>query len=60
LEFVSKKSKKYLVLAELISELPDESGNDFPEESLINEDFFLISSSEPWYGDILVYLQNLK
>jgi hypothetical protein len=60
LDFVSTKSKKSLVFVELISELSIESGNNFPEESLINEDLFLIASSDPWYGDILVYLQTLK
>jgi hypothetical protein len=45
---------------ELISELPVKSGDVTPEESPINGDLFLISSSEPWYGDILVYLQTLK
>jgi hypothetical protein len=54
------KSKKSLVFVELISELSVESGNNFPEESLINGDIFLIASSDPWYGDILVYLQTLK
>jgi hypothetical protein len=60
LDFVSAKSKKSLVFAELISELLIESGNDLPEEALINEDLFLFASSGPWYGDILVYLHNLK
>jgi hypothetical protein len=31
-----------------------------PEESPIRGDMFLIASSDPWYGDILVYLQTLK
>jgi hypothetical protein len=60
LDFVSTKSKKSLVFAELISELPVESGDVTPEESPIKGDIFLISSSDPWYGDILVYLQTLK
>jgi hypothetical protein len=60
LDFVSAKSKKSLVFAELISELPVESGDVTPEESPIKGDIFLISSSDPWYGDILVYLQTLK
>jgi hypothetical protein len=49
-----------LVFVELISELLVESGDVTPEESLIKGDLFLISSSDPWYGDILVYLQTLK
>jgi hypothetical protein len=60
LDFVSEKSKKSMVFAELISELPVESGDVMPKESPIKGDMFLITSSDPWYGDILVYLQTLK
>jgi hypothetical protein len=60
LDFISAKSKKSLVFAELISKLPVKSGNDFHKESLINGDVFLIASLDPWYGDILVYFQTLK
>jgi hypothetical protein len=31
-----------------------------PEESPIRGDMFLITYLDPWYGDILVYLHNLK
>jgi hypothetical protein len=60
LDFVSAKSKKSLVFAELISELPVESSDIMHEELPINGDIFLIASLDPWYGDILVYLQTLK
>jgi hypothetical protein len=60
LDFVSAKSKKSLVFAELILELPVESGDVVPEELSIQGDMFLIESSDPWYGDILMYLQTLK
>jgi hypothetical protein len=60
LDFISAKSKKSLVFAELISELPVESGDLVPEESPIRGDMFLITSSDPWYRDILIYLQTLK
>jgi hypothetical protein len=60
LDFVSAKSKKSLVFTELILELLVESGDVIPEESPIKGDMFFISSSDPWFGDILVYLQNLK
>jgi hypothetical protein len=60
LDFILTKSKNSLVFGELISELPVESGDVVPEESPIRGDMFLISSSDPWYGDILVYLQTLK
>jgi hypothetical protein len=42
LDFVSAKSKKYLVFAGLISELPIESGKDSPEDSFFDENLFLI------------------
>jgi hypothetical protein len=60
LDFVSAKSKKSLVFAELILELLVESGDVVLEESPIRGDMFLITSSDPWYGDILIYLQTLK
>jgi hypothetical protein len=47
LDFVSVKSKKSLVFAELISELSVESGDISPEESPINGDIFLIASFGP-------------
>jgi hypothetical protein len=31
-----------------------------PEESPICGDMFFITSSDPWYEDILIYLQTLK
>jgi hypothetical protein len=60
LDFISAKSKKSLVFAELILELPVESGDLVPKESPIRGDMFLITSLDPWYGDILIYLQTLK
>jgi hypothetical protein len=56
LDFISAKSKKSLVFAKLILELLVKSGDFMPEESPIRGDIFLIASSDPWYGDILVYL----
>jgi hypothetical protein len=60
LGFFFAKSEKSLVFPELISELSIEFGDIMPEESPINGDVFLISSSDPWYGDILVYIHTLK
>lgn len=59
LEFLSAKSKKSLVFLELISELPCEEDIVY-EESFPDEHLFLISSQDPWYGDIIIYLQTLK
>ena len=59
LEFLSAKSKKSMVFAQLISKLP--CGEDTVyEESFPDEHLFFISSLNPWYGDIIVYLQILK
>jgi hypothetical protein len=60
LDFISAKSKKSLVFAKLILELLVESGTIVPEESPIWGDMFFITSSDPWYGDILIYLHTLK
>jgi hypothetical protein len=56
LDFVLAKSKKSLVFMKLISELLVELGDVIPKESPIKGDMFLITSSDPWYEDILVYL----
>ena len=55
LKFMSAKSKKSLVFAELISEFPCEEDVVY-EESFPYEHIFLISSQDPWYGDIIIYL----
>jgi hypothetical protein len=60
LNFVSAKSKKSLVFFKLISKLSIESSDIMPKELPINGDIFLITSSNPWYGDILVYINTLK
>ena len=60
MDFVSVKSKNLLVFFELILEVLVKSSDITPEESPIKGDPFLIASSDPWYGDILVYLQTLK
>jgi hypothetical protein len=60
LDFVSAKSKKSLVFAELISKLPIELGDVVPKESPILGDMFFITSLDPCYRDILMYLQTLK
>jgi hypothetical protein len=60
LDFFPTKSKKSLVFAKLISEISIESGDVVPEESPIRGYMFLITSSDPWYGDILIYLYTFK
>ena len=60
LDFQSAKSKKSLVFAELIAEFPTEEDVAVEDDSFPDEHIFLISTSDPWYGDILIYLQTLK
>jgi hypothetical protein len=58
LEFSKSKAKKSLVFVELICDLPHTDENTEPNDSLPDESMFLISMSDPWYGDILLYLQT--
>ena len=60
LDFQSAKSKKSLVFAELIAEFPTEEDVVIEEDSFLDKHIFLIFTSNPWYGDILIYLQTLK
>ena len=54
------KSKKSLIFAELISDFPSLEEEEVYEDSFVDEHIFLISTMNPWYGDIIVYLQTLK
>jgi hypothetical protein len=58
LEFTKAKAKKSLVFAEVICALPCANENTEPRDPLPDESLFLISTSDPWYGDILLYLQT--
>jgi hypothetical protein len=60
LEFTKSKAKKSLVFAELICALPRANEDIKPRDSLPYESLFLISTSNPWYGDILLYLQTQR
>ena len=60
LDFVSAKSKKLLIFAELISDLPSEAEELVCEDTFVDEHIFLILNLDPWYGDIIIYLQTLK
>ena len=60
LEFVSAKSNKSLIFAELIFYFPSEEEEEVYEDTLFDEHIFLILTLDPWYGDIIVYLQTLK
>ena len=58
LEFIKSKLKKSLVFAELLCDLPLSSNDATSEEAIVDKSLFLISSSNLWYGDIIIYLQT--
>ena len=58
LEFTVDKSKKSMVFAELLCSLPSPSAPSLSEDHIPDETLFLISTLDPWYGDIIVYLQT--
>ena len=60
LEFTKSTSKKSLVFAKLICDLPCTTENLDPSDFLPDESMFLISTTDPWYGDIILYLQTLR
>ena len=60
LEFVSAKSKKSLIFVELISDFSSEAEESVCEDTFVDEHIFLISTADPWYGDIIVYLQTQR
>ena len=60
LDFQSTKSKKSLVFAELIAKFLVEEDVAIEEDSFPNEHIFFISTYEPWYRDIFIYLQTLN
>jgi len=60
MEFVKSKSKKSLAFTELICDLPSSSNDETSEETIMDEALFMISLSNLWYGDIIIYLQTQK
>ena len=60
MEFVKSKSKKALIFTELLCDLPSSSNDETSENTNVDESLFLISSSNLWYGDIIIYLQTQK
>ena len=60
LEFAKITSKKSLIFAELICDLPHTTETTEPFDSFLNESLFLISTNDPRYGDIILYLKTLR
>jgi hypothetical protein len=60
LDLASTKYEKSLVFSKLMSEFPRLDEENFHDDSFVDEYISLISSLDPWYGYILIYLQTLK
>ena len=60
LDFVSAKLKKYLIFAELISDFASDTEESGCEDTFVDGHIFLISTLDPCYGDIIVYLQTQR
>ena len=58
LEFSKSTSKKSLVSFEIMCDLPYASMESEPSDSFPDEFLFLIITIDPWYGDLLIYLQT--
>ena len=56
--FTTTKSNKSLIFADLICSLPADSTPSYSEDHIPDETLFLISTLDPWYGDIIIYLQT--
>ena len=60
LKFVLVKSKKSLIFAELILYFTNLDEEEVYEDSFVDQHIFLISTVDPCYKDIIMYLQTLK
>jgi hypothetical protein len=58
LEFTKSKENKSLFFVELIGNLPHTNEDTQPSDSFPHESLFLISTYDPCYGDIILYLQT--
>ena len=56
--FTKATSKKSLVFMELMCHLPCALMEVEPNDSFSDEFFFLISTTDPWYGDLIIYLHT--
>jgi hypothetical protein len=56
LEFSTPKRKKSLILPELIIAFPSDTTSSPININFLDEHLFYITSDDPWYDDLLVYL----
>ena len=55
-----KKIEKIIDFVDLISDFPSKEEEEVCEDTFVDKHIFLISTLDPWYGDIIIYLQTLK
>ena len=58
LEMAKATSKKSLVFTKLMCELPCALTETEPNDSFSDEFLFLIRTTDPWYGYLIIYLQT--
>ena len=60
IKFINAKAKKSLTFAELVSEISGNKEEKVEEESWAYGILFLISTTDPWYGTLIIYLQTQR
>ena len=60
LDFSKTTSKKSLVFTELMCDLPCALTDSEPSDSFSDEFMFLISTTNPWYAYLIIYLQTQR
>ena len=60
LNFTKNTSKKSMVFLELMCDLPHAIMETDPNDSFLDEFLFLISMTDTWYGDLIIYLQTKR
>ena len=60
LKFILVKLKKSLIFAKVISNFPSLEEEEVYEDSFVDEHIFLISTVDPWYMEINLYLKTFK
>ena len=56
LEFDKSKSNKSLIFAKIMCDFPRTDTKTVAEQPIADESLFLISTIDPWYGGIIIYL----
>ena len=58
--FAFDKFKKSLAFSNIMSQLTREDKVSIESDYFPNKHIFLIQSDDPWYGNIIIYLQNQR